>query len=124
MTLPPLLSAPFQIDLAAKLNKTQVVSVTMPLSQQAGYYCSVCDCQLRDSQSYLDHINGGWTSGVGWAGGAGQGEMGARVAVRSFSHTWTSSTVGAVGAQGRAGQVGVGAGAQSDEVRATICPCP
>jgi len=25
---------------------------------QAGYYCSVCECVLRDSQSYLDHING------------------------------------------------------------------
>lgn len=25
---------------------------------QAGYYCSVCDCILRDSMSYLDHING------------------------------------------------------------------
>ena len=25
---------------------------------QAGYYCSVCDCILRDSASYLDHING------------------------------------------------------------------
>ena len=31
----------------------------MPLAQQAGYYCNVCDCILRDSQSYLDHINGG-----------------------------------------------------------------
>lgn len=40
-------------------NKSQVVSVTMPLAQQAGYYCNVCDCILRDSQSYLDHINGG-----------------------------------------------------------------
>ncbi|PSC74503.1 Zinc finger matrin-type 2 [Micractinium conductrix] len=50
----------YQIDLANKLHKTQVVSVTMPLSQQAGYYCSVCDCVLRDSQSYLDHINGKW----------------------------------------------------------------
>ncbi|GAB4813469.1 hypothetical protein N2152v2_000515 [Parachlorella kessleri] len=50
----------YQVDLAAKLNKTQVVSLAMPLSQQAGYYCSVCDCILRDSQSYLDHINGKW----------------------------------------------------------------
>lgn len=25
---------------------------------QAGYYCNVCECILRDSQSYLDHING------------------------------------------------------------------
>ena len=29
-----------------------------PLCLQAGYYCSVCDCILRDSASYLDHING------------------------------------------------------------------
>ncbi len=38
----------------------QVVGLNQPLSQQAGYYCSVCDCILRDSQSYLDHINGKW----------------------------------------------------------------
>uniref|UniRef100_A0A7S0S4L1 U1-type domain-containing protein n=1 Tax=Chlamydomonas leiostraca TaxID=1034604 RepID=A0A7S0S4L1_9CHLO len=50
----------YQIDLAARLGKTQVVGLNMPLSQQAGYYCSVCDCILRDSQSYLDHINGKW----------------------------------------------------------------
>ena len=53
-------SRDYQIDLASKLNKSQVVSVAMPLSQQAGYYCSVCDCVLRDSLSYLDHINGKW----------------------------------------------------------------
>ncbi len=50
----------------------QVVSVTMPLAQQAGYYCNVCDCILRDSQSYLDHINGGWglasQAGRAWTG--------------------------------------------------------
>lgn len=50
----------YQIDLSARLGKTQVVGLNMPLSQQAGYYCSVCDCILRDSQSYLDHINGKW----------------------------------------------------------------
>ena len=50
----------FQIDLAAKLGKTQVVGLNTPLNQQAGYYCGVCDCVLRDSQSYLDHINGKW----------------------------------------------------------------
>mmetsp|Transcript_37795 Transcript_37795/g.84285 ORF Transcript_37795/g.84285 Transcript_37795/m.84285 type:complete len:224 (+) Transcript_37795:150-821(+) len=50
----------YQIDLSARLGKTQVVGLNTPLSQQAGYYCSVCDCILRDSQSYLDHINGKW----------------------------------------------------------------
>lgn len=50
----------FRIDLASKLNKQQLQSVTMPLSQQAGYYCDVCDCVLKDSMAYLDHINGKW----------------------------------------------------------------
>ncbi|KAK9804903.1 hypothetical protein WJX72_011008 [[Myrmecia] bisecta] len=48
----------FQLDLTSRLGKTQVVTTNTPLNQQAGYYCSVCDCILRDSQSYLDHING------------------------------------------------------------------
>lgn len=48
----------YQLNLASRLNKTQVISSNTPLNQQAGYYCSVCDCILRDSASYLDHING------------------------------------------------------------------
>lgn len=48
----------YKLDLASRLNKTQVISTNTPLNQQAGYYCEVCDCILRDSQSYLDHING------------------------------------------------------------------
>ena len=75
----------FSLDLTSRLGKTQVVTNSTPLNQQvsarsgqlrhcrqpklsphaapapqAGYYCSVCDCILRDSQSYLDHINGKW----------------------------------------------------------------
>lgn len=50
----------YQIDLASNLNKTTVHSVTAPLSQQAGFYCDVCDCVLKDSMAYLDHINGKW----------------------------------------------------------------
>ena len=44
----------------------------MPLAQQAGYYCNVCDCILRDSQSYLDHINGGRGPPCRPAGSRGQ----------------------------------------------------
>ncbi|KAK9838096.1 hypothetical protein WJX81_001145 [Elliptochloris bilobata] len=48
----------FSLNLTGRLGKSQVVTNSTPLNQQAGYYCSVCDCILRDSASYLDHING------------------------------------------------------------------
>jgi U4/U6.U5 tri-snRNP component SNU23 len=47
-----------ELDLESRLGKTQMVVAGASASAQAGYYCSVCDCTLRDSQSYLDHING------------------------------------------------------------------
>lgn len=50
----------YGLQLSAKLGKSQIMTQATPLSQQAGYYCSVCDCVLRDSVSYLDHINGKW----------------------------------------------------------------
>uniref|UniRef100_M4B875 C2H2-type domain-containing protein n=1 Tax=Hyaloperonospora arabidopsidis (strain Emoy2) TaxID=559515 RepID=M4B875_HYAAE len=28
------------------------------LSKSSGYYCEVCECSLKDSVAYLDHING------------------------------------------------------------------
>ncbi len=49
-----------RIDLAARLNRSQLQSAAAPLSQQAGFYCDVCDCVLKDSLAYLDHINGKW----------------------------------------------------------------
>jgi len=48
----------YKVELDAKLNKHVVVAANAPLSQQPGYYCDVCDCTLRDSINYLDHING------------------------------------------------------------------
>ena len=54
----PLRQRDFTLDLTSRVGKTQVVTNSTPLNQQAGYYCSVCECVLRDSQSYLDHING------------------------------------------------------------------
>mmetsp|Transcript_35069 Transcript_35069/g.99435 ORF Transcript_35069/g.99435 Transcript_35069/m.99435 type:complete len:228 (-) Transcript_35069:143-826(-) len=50
----------YKLNLEARLGKTQVVTPNTPLNQQAGYYCNVCDCILRDSATYLDHINGKW----------------------------------------------------------------
>ncbi|KAJ3011346.1 zinc finger, matrin-type 2 [Thoreauomyces humboldtii] len=44
------------VDLTYNLNKTQIVQSND--NQQPGFYCKECDCTLKDSVSYLDHING------------------------------------------------------------------
>nr|GLL29440.1 zinc finger matrin-type protein 2 [Ipomoea trifida] len=54
----PLKQRDYEVDLESRLGKTQVVTPIAPLSQQAGYYCSVCECVVKDSANYLDHING------------------------------------------------------------------
>ncbi|KAL5996331.1 hypothetical protein ACLOJK_026408 [Asimina triloba] len=54
----PLKHRDYEVDLDSRLGKTQVVTPIAPLSQQAGYYCSVCECVVKDSANYLDHING------------------------------------------------------------------
>lgn len=48
-----------KIDLDSKVGKTEVIKPTEVLTASgAGWFCEVCNCLLKDSASYLDHVNG------------------------------------------------------------------
>eukprot|EP00397_Hematodinium_sp_SG-2012_P044149 GEMP01049245.1.p1 GENE.GEMP01049245.1~~GEMP01049245.1.p1 ORF type:complete len:298 (+),score=81.47 GEMP01049245.1:249-1142(+) len=46
------------LKLTANLNKFKLVTDQTSKAQRGGYWCNVCECLLKDSQVYLDHING------------------------------------------------------------------
>ncbi|KAH0994384.1 hypothetical protein GBA52_018793 [Prunus armeniaca] len=57
----PLKHRDYEVDLESRLGKTQVNILLFGLHSfhfQAGYFCSVCECVVKDSANYLDHING------------------------------------------------------------------
>lgn len=46
------------LQLDRNLGKTQVITAHTIKPMQGGYWCSVCECLLKDSSTYLEHVNG------------------------------------------------------------------
>lgn len=46
-----------KLELDEKVGKIEIFNPNEDASK-AGFYCEVCKCLLKDSASYLDHING------------------------------------------------------------------
>merc|ERR1712183_1105783 len=46
------------LQLDKDLGQMRVVTTHTIKPMQGGYWCSVCECLLKDSSTYLDHING------------------------------------------------------------------
>lgn len=46
------------VVLDAEVGKARVVTPFTPRPEQGGFWCEICECLMKDSAAYLDHING------------------------------------------------------------------
>ncbi|KAA6397657.1 MAG: putative Zinc finger matrin-type protein [Streblomastix strix] len=47
-----------KVDLTSGLGRTIMVTTSTDKRNSGGYFCEVCQCTLKDSVAWLDHING------------------------------------------------------------------
>ncbi|KAJ4461122.1 putative zinc finger matrin-type protein 2 [Paratrimastix pyriformis] len=48
----------FRVDIAQNLGKTKLVTSSTALPDSGGFWCEVCECLIKDSANWLDHLNG------------------------------------------------------------------
>merc|ERR1719382_624265 len=46
------------LELDKDLGKSKVITQHTIKPMQGGYWCSVCECLIKDSAAYLEHVNG------------------------------------------------------------------
>lgn len=46
------------LNIDAEAGKRKMVTATTMKKMQGGFWCTVCECMLKDSIAWLDHING------------------------------------------------------------------
>eukprot|EP00919_Chromeraceae_sp_WS-2016_P010107 GHVR01023711.1.p1 GENE.GHVR01023711.1~~GHVR01023711.1.p1 ORF type:complete len:236 (+),score=88.06 GHVR01023711.1:176-883(+) len=48
----------YDLKLDHKLGKKQIITASTPKPYQGGFWCDTCECLIKDSLAWLDHING------------------------------------------------------------------